>query len=379
MLRLYTATYEVERAARRHAAFSPADAIPSALQTLENPSRMLDWSVALVSHWTVHLVQSDLWDMDEPDTSHFDMAQEHISWAIATVIAAQQRSFDPGRLQQEMIRPRDRKALYARLLVSHFAADRTFMARVLGGLRRHRKPLVVLLAERGHWDGRRDSVTSLEDAILLDYDGLSTPDAFQQLWEDVEPHTSQIEGLADALSLAEQLAGGVGLRAPWTGPMILGAWLRHLVWQRILPPNLRKGSLSLWPAGPRTVLKEPPLVAIQYRWDPECETRDSARAKIMVQVDARLDETLRSYEADGYERVNVRKLRRDVEAAYLRVSDPQRWSWKALSDRYEAGGRKATHDGTPLFSPSGIRRAVGRVLDLLGIDAPKKRPGRPKS
>ena len=332
--------------------------------------------MAPVSHWTVHLVPSDLWDMDKPDTFHSDMGQEHISWAIATAIAAQQRSSDPGRLQQEMIHPRDRRALYARLLVSHFAADRTFMAGVLGGLRRHRKPLVVLLAERGHWDGRRDGVITLEDAILLHYDGLSTPEAFQQLWEDVEPHTSQIDGLADALSLAERLADRVGLRAPWTGPMILGAWLRHLVRQRILPPHLRKGSFSLWPSGPRAASREAPLVAIQYRWDPECETRDSARAKIMGQVDSRLDETVRSYEADGYERVKVRKLRRDIEAAYLRISGPQRWTWKALNERYEAEDGKATHNGTPLFSPSGVRRAVRRVLDLLGIEPPKKRPGR---
>ena len=316
--------------------------------------------------------------MDKPDTSHSDMAQEHISWAIATVIAAQQRSSDPGRLQQEMIHPRDRKALYARLLVSHFAADRTFMAKVLRGLRRHRKPLVVLLAERGRWDGRRDSVTSLEDAILLDYDGLSTPDAFQQLWEDVQFWTNQIEGLAAALGLATQLADEAGLRAPWGGPMILGAWLRHLVRQRILPPDLRKGSFSLWPSGPRTALREPPLVTVQYRWDPESETRDSARAQIMGQVDAGLDETVRSYEADGYERVSVRKLGRDVEAAHLRISDPQRWTWKALSERYEAEDRKATHNGMPLFSPSGMRRAVRRVLDLLGIEPPKKRRGRPR-
>jgi hypothetical protein len=161
--------------------------------------------------------------------------------------------------------------------------------------------------------------------------------------------------------------------------MILGAWLRHLVRQRILPPDLRKGSFSLWPSGPRTALREPPLVTVQYRWDPECETRDSARAKIMGQVDARLDETFRSYEADGYERVNVRKLRRDVEAAHFRISDPQRWTWKALSERYEAEDRKATHNGTPLFSLSGVRCAVRRVLDLLGIEPPKKRRGRPRA
>ncbi len=103
---------------------------------------------------------------------------------------------------------------------------------------------------------------------------------------------------------------------------------------------------------------------MEFQWDPESAKRDTARAELLKHVDARLDEISTSYEEEGYQRVNVRNLQRDVEATYLRISEPERWSWRALSARY-----------SPL-SASGVRRAVGRVLDLLEIERPKKPPGR---
>jgi len=95
-------------------------------------------------------------------------------------------------------------------------------------------------------------------------------------------------------------------------------------------------------------------------------------------VDAKLDKIIRSYKAEGYERVNVRKLGRDVQLTYLRISDPERWSWQALSKRYEDKDTAATDDGAPLLSSSGVRRAVTHVLRLLEIEPPTKKPGRPK-
>ena len=122
-------------------------------------------------------------------------------------------------------------------------------------------------------------------------------------------------------------------------------------------------------------------MTIEYAWDPESETRDAARAKIMNQADDRLDEIIRSYEAEGYERINVRNLLRDVEAAYLRISDPERWTWKALGERHELPGVDASQEdgGAPLYSASGVRRAVGRVFRLLDIEPPRKKPGRRRS
>lgn len=291
-------------------------------------------------------------------------SREHVAWAVDTLIAAS-RSFDSGQVQQEAIHPRDRRALYARLLVSHFSADRKIVTRMLRGLRRHRRPLLDLLVEKGCWAGRKGSAVALEDAIILDYEGLSNPTAFQQLWDDVRRYGKRINGLAEALALAENITYGAGLRAPWAAPMVLAAWLRHLVRRHILPRGLRRHSFSAWPSGPRTIYRSPPPIEIEYHWDPECETRDAARAQIMQHVDTRLDEVLRSYEAEGYQRVNLRKVGRDVEATYLRISDPERWSWRALSAC------------SPPLSTSGVRRAVGRVLKLLEIEPPKKRAGRP--
>ena len=272
--------------------------------------------------------------------------------------------FDSGTLSQELIHPHDRKALYARSLISHFQRDRVFVSRVLRGLRRHRRHLEDLLSQKGQWANHEVGAIRLEDAVLIDYDGLSHPAAFQQLWDDVEPYRNQIMGLTEALASAEQLALKAGLRTPWAAPEILGAWLRHLIRQRILPPGLRRHSFRLWPSGPRTVYQAPPVIAIKYHWDPESETRDVARATIMKHFDTNLDKTISSYKAEGYEGVKVRKVRRDVEATYLRISEPERWSWRKLSTRY-----------SPL-STSGVRIAVGRVLALLEIEPPAKRPGR---
>lgn len=272
--------------------------------------------------------------------------------------------FNSGTLSQELIHPHDRKALYARSLISHFQRDHVFVAGALRELRRHRRHLEDLLSQKGPWANHEAGAIRLEDAVLIDYDGLSHPAAFQQLWGDVEPYRNQIMGLTEGLASAEQLALEAGLRAPWAAPMVLGAWLRHLVRRRILPPGLRRHSFRLWPSGPRTVHQAPPTIVIEYYWDPESETRDAARATIMKHVDAKLDETISSYKAEGYERVNARKVRRDVEATYLRISEPERWSWRKLSARHR-----------PL-STSGVRSAVGRVLALLEIEPPAKGPGR---
>jgi len=162
------------------------------------------------------------------------------------------------------------------------------------------------------------------------------------------------------------------------GPRILAAPPRQSAHPS---PELRRRSFRIWPSGPRTVYRAPPLVTIEYAWDPESETRDAARAKIMNQADDRLDEIIRSYEAEGYERINVRNLLRDVEAAYLRISDPERWTWKALGERHELPGVDASQEdgGAPLYSASGVRRAVGRVFRLLDIEPPRKKPGRRRS
>ena len=231
--------------------------------------------------------------------------------------------FNSGTLSQELIHPHDRKALYARSLISHFQRDRVFIARVLRELRRHRGHLENLLSQKGHWANHEVGAIRLEDAVLIDYDGLSHPAAFQQLWGDVEPYRNQIMGLTEGLAAAEQLALEAGLRTPWVAPMILGAWLRHLVRRRILPPGLRQHSFRLWPSGSRTVFQAPPPIVIAYYWDPESKTRDAARAEMMKHVDAKLDKTIKMYQPDGYERVKVRNVRRDVEATYLRISDPE--------------------------------------------------------
>ena len=272
--------------------------------------------------------------------------------------------FNSETLSQELIHPHDRKALYARSLISHFQRDRVFVGGVLRELRRHRRHLEDLLSQKGHWANHEVGAIRLEDAVLIDYDGLSHPAAFQQLWGDVEHYRNQIMGLTEALASAEQLALEAGLRTPWVAPMILGAWLRHLVRRRILPPGLRQHSFRLWPSGPRTVYQAPPTIVTEYYWDPESETRDAARATIMTHIDAKLDETISFYKAEGYEGVNVRKVRRDVGATYFRISEPERWSWRKLSAHY-----------SPL-STSGVRSAVQRVLALLEIEPPAKGPGR---
>ncbi len=302
-------------------------------------------------------------EMGLPNIAQQFVSREHLAWAVDAVVAAR-RSFKPGQLNQELIHPRDRKALYARSLVSHFAAEAAFMASLVAALGSHKEILGNLLNEKSRWPGQTCVVT-LEDAIQLGYDGLAHTEAFQQLWSDVSPYANRIDGLAAALRGARELSWKAGLRAPWAGPMILGAWLRHLVRQRILPAGLRPNSLSLWPSGPRTIYRSPAPIAIESEWGPEYATRGAARAEILKHADTRLDEIITTYEEEGYERVAVRNLQRDVEATYLRISEPEQWSWRALSARY------------PLLSISGVRRAVGRVMDLLEIEPPEKRPGRP--
>jgi len=313
--------------------------------------------------------------MEERQPAGANDWKKSIDWAVEALTAAQ-RSFEPRRRFQEVVHPRNRKALYARLLVSYFSQNRQLVLRVSGQLRRYRRPLSALLDVKDRWAGRKGGVVALEEAILLDYDGLSSPAAFQQLWAEVAPYRDQIASLAETLTSAQELARDAGLRAEWAAPMVLAAWLRYLVRRRILPPEYRRRSFSLWPSGPRTIERAPPTIAVEYSWDPESETRDSARTAVMERVDQRLNEIVRSYEAEGYERINVRNISRDVEATYLRISDPERWSWSALSKRFEDTGGAAPDGSPPLFSPSGVRSAVGRVLDLLEIEPPKKRPGR---
>jgi hypothetical protein len=326
----------------------------------------------------VDLILTDLQDMEQPDTSRLDSSEEHLAWAVSTVVEALP-SFDPGRRHQEMIHPRDRMALYARLLVSHFQGDRRFVASVLRELRRHRGPLEDLLAEKGPWANCKRGVVNLEDAILLEYDGLSHPAAFQQLWDEVGSFGSHVDGLAEALASAKELASDAGLRSPWGAPMILGAWLRHLVSRSTRPAYLGRHSFRLWPSGPRAGYRAPSTISTQNYWDPESRTRDVIRAEIMKDVDAKLDSIIGSYEAEGYERVTLRKVRRDVAATYLRISDPEQWSWQRLSGRYEDEDATAIDEGVLLLSSSGVRSAVIRVMRLLEIKPPTKRPGRPRT
>lgn len=91
-----------------------------------------------------------------------------------------------------------------------------------------------------------------------------------------------------------------------------------------------------------------------------------------MRVGRLLDESVRS----GHSRTRARDIRRDVEATFLRITDPERWGWERLARHFGYSGphRSQKNEGN---SPTAVKKAVMFTLELLEIEPPPKGPGRP--
>ena len=294
---------------------------------------------------------------------------------------------EPGRLQpylqqldqvalsngsqhaQEYISPEQRRTAYARRLIWWFSRETDLIDMAMAAFEENRTLLGQLLSRVGEWDGR--SGITLEDAIWDGFDGLTTLEACMHLWDQTSHLHDALPELRRTREQAPGILANVGLRAPWTGPLMLGAWLRHLAFRRCTP-NLLMPEFDLWPAGSRIVTDLTPEVTIASAWDPEMETRAHARRRLVNAIDAGLEIIDTRYATDGFEKFRVRDFDRDVHAAYLRLRWPAEFNWTAL-------GRRITALTGIASSARGVERAVSRVLASLQIEPPRIPPGRPRS
>ena len=236
---------------------------------------------------------------------------------------------DP-RAHQELMLPERRRTIYASRLISCFAEEESLLDAALAALDANRQLLERLLSQRGEWDGQ-DGLT-LDEALSEWFDGLATLKACADLWDQVGRLQLQMPGLIRAREQAVDIFASVGLTAPWAGPVLLAAWLRHLLRMKDAAPHLPAPSFSLWPAGPRTIYDLVPDVTISSSWDPEGESKKDARRRLIAEIDGILHRIETLYRENGFGTFKFRHLDRDVRLTYLRLRWPQRWTWAELSN-----------------------------------------------
>ncbi len=279
----------------------------------------------------------------------------------------------PGERPDEEVE----RAVYFRTLLSHFRANDGFRAELTKGVWRNRVVLRRLLSVKAPWpqDGGSAPVQSLAHAMLGGFAGLRTPRGYQDLAVAIEQFAPRPEPPPRVLRDARELAYGSGLRAPWGPSLVLAAWLRYLSAGRQMPRSLRPRRVDPWPAGPFTVLNETPTVRVADYWDPRVETRDSVRERLRRAIDEQLDRIAPSDQKRSPP-VRARNVQREVEATYLRITDPEQYGWQRLAEHFgwQGSGASERNKGN---SPAWLAKVVQRTLSLLEIEKPPKGPGRP--
>lgn len=164
---------------------------------------------------------------------------------------------------------------------------------------------------------------------------------------------------------------GWGIRAEWTGALLLVALLRHAVRERCLPPDSMQPRVELWPAGPSLVTELPAEFAGRLSWDPSAESKSVARQHLHRTIDGWLGEIEEVHVGLGHTTSKLRTVQRDAEATYLRLRDPRTWTWSALHDRYSDADRRTQISG------NGIKQAITRVAAVIGVELPEIARGHP--
>ena len=297
-----------------------------------------------------------------------------LAWAVNAV--QQMRIAAPDRPQ--LISNSDLQMLYVHALLRHFEDHcRVLINEVNRIVERSRADIAGLLRSMDAWDGE---YRTLEDAMLLGYNGIANFDDLRRIHRDLKRNTPTLSApLCDEFA---ELMDAAGLRAWWSGPMVLAAALRYVMMQDLLPAHLRRASLSkLWPGGSRTVETSLPAVSVRVTFDPSIESREKNTRALLQTIVVEQDRIEREFREAGYKPFLAREYERHVAWTFLRLRNPTRWGWRALTNLAAANKRtgKRYRDASSATAPSvsGVADAVGRVLALVEVQPPDVPRGRP--
>lgn len=279
--------------------------------------------------------------------------------AIGTFEDRHQRPVAPPAV----IHPGERKALYARELLLLFEQDALTRAAVQEAFSKREQQLNRLLLISGQWDGQYQP---LKDALMLGYSGFTALEDIERFGRDIR--IIDLDG-EELLQEASQILAQVGLKCDWAGPAMLAALLTHAMWESHLPKDMMRLRAPLWPEAGRTVLDVAPK-SPTIAYDPTSESKAGFALRARTAMSDFARSTEQRHFADGYVRFgDAQRYRRDALATFLRIHNPTRWTWEAIT----------TEVFEPEQSVGAAQAAVKRVTTLLQIALPLGRSGRPRA